>query len=88
MRDKATDRTVPTMLQPLLETAGVRIVVIVGLATGYCVRHTALDAVRLGFTTIVLTDGIAAVNLAPDDGATALAELQAAGVHLQPSDPS
>jgi nicotinamidase/pyrazinamidase len=88
MLDKETNRTVPTMLEPLLQAAGIRTVVIVGLATDYCVRHTALDAVRLGFETVVLTDGIAAVNLAPDDGATALAELRAAGVSLQPSDPA
>lgn len=88
MVDKSTGSTVPTMLHPLLQTAGVHTVVVVGLATDYCVRHTALDAVRLGFETIVLTDGIAAVNLAPDDGANALAELAAAGVHLQNSEPS
>jgi nicotinamidase/pyrazinamidase len=87
MLDTATRQTVPTMLEPLLEEAGVRRVVIVGLATDYCVRQTALDAVRLGFETIVLTDGIAAVDLAPGDGARALAELDAAGVHLRPSDP-
>lgn len=88
MLDKQTGRTVPTMLEPLLQAAGVETVVIVGLATDYCVRHTALDAIRLGFETIVLTDGIAAVNLAPADGATALEELHAAGVHLQPADPA
>jgi len=82
MLDKQTGRTVPTMLEPLLQTAGVRTVVIVGLATDYCVRHTALDAIRLGFATIVLTDGIAAVDLAPGDGAKALAELHAAGATL------
>jgi nicotinamidase/pyrazinamidase len=88
MLDTASRRTVPTMLEPLLVEAGVRRVVIVGLATDYCVRHTALDAVRLRFETVVLTDGVAAVDLVPGDGATALAELQAAGVSLQPSDPA
>lgn len=88
MLDKTSGHSVPTMLEPLLQAAGVREVVIVGLATDYCVRHTALDAVRLGFTTVVLTDAVAAVNLRPEDGATALAELEAAGVILQPSDPA
>jgi nicotinamidase/pyrazinamidase len=86
MRDPQTGENVPTMLQPLLETAGVSTVVIVGLATDYCVLHTALDAARLGLETVVLTDGVAAVNLAPDDGARALAELAAAGVRLLASD--
>jgi nicotinamidase/pyrazinamidase len=86
MRDPDTGEIVPTMLEPLLAAAGVELVVIVGLATDYCIRHTALDAVRLGFEAIVLTDAIAAVDLAPGDGANALAELAAAGVHLTTSD--
>ena len=52
----------------------------VGLATDYCVKATALDAVRLGFETALLTDAIAAVDLAPGDGAAALDEMVAAGV--------
>jgi len=80
MLDKQTGQTVPTMLEPLLQAAGVTEVVIGGLATDYCVKATALDAVRLGFATIVLVDAVAAVNLAPEDGATALDELRAAGV--------
>ncbi len=49
-----------------------------GIATDYCVRTTALDAVREGFTTRVLTDLCAGV--APDTTAAALEELRAAGV--------
>ncbi len=82
MRDGVTGQTVPTMLQPLLQTVGITEVVIAGLATDYCVRATALDAVRLGFETTVLTDAIAAVNLQPGDDERALAEMKAAGVRL------
>ena len=85
MRDAGTGAMVPTLLGPLLETAGVDSVVIVGLATDYCVRATALDAIRLGFATTVLTDAIAAVDLAPGDGDRALAELEAAGAALRTS---
>lgn len=53
---------------------------IVGIATDHCVRATALDAVREGFTTTVLVDLTAGV--APDTTAAALAELRAAGVTL------
>ena len=60
-------------------------VVVVGLATDYCVQATAADALRLGFTTTVLTDGIAAVDLQPGDGDRALVALQAAGVVLDPN---
>jgi nicotinamidase/pyrazinamidase len=83
MRDAASGATIPTMLQPLLESAGVSQVAICGLATDYCVRATALDAVDLGLETVVLTDAIAAVDVQPGDGARALAELAAAGVSLE-----
>ena len=53
-----------------------------GLATDYCVKATALDAIGLGYATTVLLDGIRAVDLAPGDGDRALAELGAAGVEL------
>ena len=64
MRDPQTGETTPTELEALLRAAGVEAVVVVGLATDYCVKATALDAVRLGFETTVLTDAVAAVDLA------------------------
>jgi nicotinamidase/pyrazinamidase len=85
MRDPNTGATIPTPLQTLLHEAGVDSVVVVGLATDYCVRHTALDAVRLGHHTTVLTDGVAAVNATAGDGDRALEELRAAGVELATS---
>jgi nicotinamidase/pyrazinamidase len=51
---------------------------VVGIATDYCVRATALDAVRAGFATAVLTDLTAGV--APASTAAALEEMRAAGV--------
>ncbi|MET8702572.1 isochorismatase family protein [Kitasatospora sp. NPDC058032] len=53
---------------------------VVGLATDHCVRATALDAVRAGFTTRVLLDLTAGV--AAPTTAAALDELRAAGVEL------
>lgn len=82
MRDSVTGEDVPTMLQPLLETAGVEEVVVVGLATDYCVKATALDAARLGYRTTVLTDAIAAVDIEEGDGTRALEEMAAAGVTI------
>lgn len=82
MRDPTTGETIPTELERLLRDAGVERVVVVGLATDYCVRETALDAVRLGFETRVLTDAIAAVDLQPGDGERALDEMHAAGVAM------
>jgi nicotinamidase/pyrazinamidase len=80
MRDPASGATIATELEGLLLDAGVERVVVVGLATDYCVKATALDAVRVGFETTVLTDAIAAVDLEPGDGDRALDELAAAGV--------
>ena len=62
-------------------TPGSQRVVVVGLATDYCVKATALDAVRLGFETALLTDAIAAVDLAPGDGDRALDEMARGGRH-------
>ncbi|MFF4382334.1 isochorismatase family protein [Kitasatospora sp. NPDC001547] len=53
---------------------------VVGIATDHCVRATALDAARAGFTTRVLLDLTAGV--APETTAAALEELRAAGVEL------
>jgi nicotinamidase/pyrazinamidase len=83
MRDPTSGETSPTELESILRDAAVNEIVIVGLATDYCVKATALDAVRLGFATTVLTDVIAAVDLQPGDGERALAELEQAGVRLE-----
>jgi nicotinamidase/pyrazinamidase len=53
---------------------------VVGIATDYCVRATALDAARAGFATTVLTELTAGV--APESTAAALDELRAAGVTI------
>jgi nicotinamidase/pyrazinamidase len=72
----------PTELEAVLRGIGIERVVVVGLATDYCVRASALDAVRLGFRVDVLADAVAAVNLEPEDGARALAEMAEAGVRI------
>ena len=82
VRDPRSGRETRTELERKLREAGVERVVIVGLATDYCVRETALDAVRLGFSTVVLRDGVRAVDLTAGDGDRALADLAAAGVTI------
>lgn len=71
-----------TNLATTLRERGVKRVFITGLATDYCVRATALDALQAGFETFVVTDAVRAVNVAPEDGAKALAEMEQAGVKL------
>jgi nicotinamidase/pyrazinamidase len=51
-----------------------------GIATDYCVRATALDAVREGFAVRLLTD--LCVGVAPESSRAALAELEDAGAAL------
>jgi nicotinamidase/pyrazinamidase len=65
-----------------LKKSGVTQVYICGLATDYCVRWTALDAIQAGFKVTVLEDAIKGVNLNPQDSAQALAEIVAAGGKL------
>jgi NAD+ synthase len=71
-----------TPLAGWLRERGVTRVQVAGIATDYCVRATALDAIQAGFETTVLTDAVAAVDVSPGDGARALAEVQAAGGRL------
>lgn len=75
-----------TGLGAWLRTEGVTAVDVVGLATDYCVKWTALDALHLGFPTRLITDACRGVNLSPGDVDGALAELAAAGVGLVTSD--
>lgn len=71
-----------TGLGEYLKSRGVDEVYVMGLATDYCVKFTALDANSLGFRTHLIPDACRAVNLTPGDDQKALAECQAAGVQL------
>jgi nicotinamidase/pyrazinamidase len=80
MRDPTGGDETPTELDALLRGRGIERVVVCGLATDYCVKATALDAVRLGYGVEVMADAVAAVNLEREDGERALAEMLEAGV--------
>jgi len=80
VRDPETASESSTGLEALLRDSGTTDVAVLGLATDYCVKETALDAVHLGFPTTLLADGIRAVNLSPGDGARAIVEMAVAGV--------
>ncbi len=69
-----------TGLGEWLKEQGVTETYVCGLATDYCVRFTALDAVQLGFKTYLIEDACRGVNLRPDDASHALEELKRAGV--------
>ncbi|MEW6709098.1 MAG: bifunctional nicotinamidase/pyrazinamidase [Candidatus Riflebacteria bacterium] len=71
-----------TGLGDWLREKQVKKVYVMGLATDYCVKFTALDAASEGFNTWLVTDGCRGVNLQPGDVEKALAEMQKAGVKL------
>ncbi|MBN1901964.1 bifunctional nicotinamidase/pyrazinamidase [Candidatus Sumerlaeota bacterium] len=71
-----------TGLETYLKGKGVREVYIAGLATDYCVKYSALDAIRLGFDVTVILDACRGVNLKPDDSEKAVEEMKRAGVSI------
>jgi nicotinamidase/pyrazinamidase len=81
-RDPRSSAVRSTGLDRELRARGITEVVIVGLATDYCVLQTALDAVLLGFDTRVLAEGVRAVEVEPGDGEKALLEMRGAGIRL------
>jgi len=83
VRDPNTGATSATQLESVLRARGIRRLAIVGLATDYCVKETALDALRLGFEVVVLREGIRAVDLQPGDGERAEAAVAAAGGRIE-----
>jgi nicotinamidase/pyrazinamidase len=73
-------------LAEILRERDVDRVYVCGLATDYCVRASAIDACREGFDTTVVEDAIRAVNVEPDDGERAIAEMREAGAKIAASD--
>jgi nicotinamidase/pyrazinamidase len=75
-RKKATD------LHAFLRGRGVKEVDVMGLATDYCVKATALDARELGYDVRLLLEGCRGVNLKPGDVDAAVEEMKRAGVKI------
>lgn len=85
--DKGTGRSGPGYsgfenpdLAVVLREHGVDRVTVVGLATDFCVRASALDAVRSGLDVTIVREAVRGID--PQGSAAALAELEAAGAHL------
>ena len=77
-----TGRKKATGLAAYLNERWIKQVYVMGLATDYCVKWTALDAKELGFDVYLIVDGCRAVELHPGDGEAAIEEMKAAGVHI------
>jgi nicotinamidase/pyrazinamidase len=68
-----------TGLAELLREREIDQVTVVGLATDYCVKNTALDALRNGFGVTVDSMAVRPVEVQPGDGERALEEVRSAG---------
>lgn len=83
VRDPESGNEEITRLESILRARGIENVVVTGLATDYCVKATAIDAAQKGFSTVVLTKGIRAVNREPGDDERALEEVRRAGAVIE-----
>ena len=66
-------------LAELLRERGVETIFVGGLATDYCVKHTALDGIKQGFRVVLIGDAVRGVDLNPNDSARAVKEMSDAG---------
>lgn len=57
-------------------------VYVTGIATDYCVRATAVDALQAGLEVRILPDAITGIDVHPGDAQRALDELSAAGAQV------
>lgn len=75
------DHETPTGLEGYLRTRGIDTLTMVGLATDFCVKFSAVDAAKLGFGVTVQEDACRGIDL---DGSLAAArsEMQEAGAVL------
>jgi nicotinamidase-related amidase len=87
--DKGQDRSTEgysgfqdTNLEAVLRERGIDRVTVVGLATDYCVKNTALDALRDGFHVTVDSTAVRGVDVQPGDSERALDELREAGASI------
>lgn len=71
-----------TGMADYLRAQNIEEVYIVGLATDYCVKFTALDFADLGFQTYLIADACRGVNLQAGDEESALLECVKAGVNV------
>jgi nicotinamidase/pyrazinamidase len=82
MRDPESGEEKQTALEELLRGRDIEKVVVVGLASDYCVKETAIDAAAKGFATTVLGGAIRAVELEPGDAERAIDDMVKAGAHF------
>lgn len=72
-----------TELDHWLKQRGVTSLLIMGLATDFCVKFTVMDALQLGYQVTVIRDGCRGVNMQPNDSELALQDMQYAGASIE-----
>jgi len=80
------DKKKSTGLEKYLKENNFDEIYILGLATDYCVKYTALDAVKLGFKTYLIENACKGVNLNDGDVENAIQEMKESGVIILKSD--
>ncbi|KIS45810.1 bifunctional nicotinamidase/pyrazinamidase [Kosakonia radicincitans] len=76
------DHRKATALHGWLQQHGIRELIVLGLATDYCVKFSVLDALKLGYEVSVITDGCRGVNIQPQDSTQAFMEMAVEGAML------
>lgn len=71
-----------SQLASMLIGAGIKRVFIGGVATDYCVRNSALDALRRNLEIHIVTDAVRGIDLSPGDSKRALDEIEESGGFL------
>jgi nicotinamidase/pyrazinamidase len=71
-----------TGLLDILKVKGINEIFLAGLATDYCIKYSALDALKHGFKVNVIIDACQGVNLNKNDSFDALVEMEKAGALL------
>lgn len=82
VRDPATGHTWSTALERILKDREITRIVVVGLATDFCVAETVCDARVLGFPVQVVSAGIRAVELVEGGGAHSISRMRDAGAEI------
>ena len=80
VRDPNTGAESDTALESILRRNNIKNVDVVGIATDYCVKETALDARGRGFNTTVYRDCMKGVDLEPGDSEAAIDAMISAGI--------
>ena len=74
------DRKTRTGLSPYLKSFGISEILLCGLASDYCVFYSAMDGLKDGFKTSIVTDAVRAVNVPEGSESRAIEKMKKAGV--------